>query len=51
MTARTCAIDTCHEDTADLVDHPHRPEQQTPLCGHHAEIARDELGAEVVEAL
>jgi hypothetical protein len=51
MTARTCAINTCHEETADLVEHPLRPEPETLLCAHHAQIARDELGAEVVEAL
>lgn len=49
--SRTCEIATCDESTADLVDHPGRGEPHTALCAHHAEIARDELGAEVVEAL
>jgi hypothetical protein len=51
MTRRRCAIRTCNEETADLVDHPGRPEEETALCAHHAEITRDELGAEVVEVL
>lgn len=49
--ARTCAIATCDKSTADLVNHPGRGEPHTALCAHHAEIARDELGAEVVDAL
>jgi hypothetical protein len=46
-----CALIECDERTAKLVDHPGRPEPHTALCEHHAEIARDELGAEVIESL
>jgi hypothetical protein len=47
----TCTLLECDERTAKLVDHPGRPEPHTALCAHHAEIARDELGAEVIESL
>lgn len=46
-----CTLIECDERTAKLVDHPGRPEPHTALCAHHAEIARDELGAEVFESV
>jgi hypothetical protein len=45
---RRCAVTSCRSEAKEVVAHPGRDEDVTPLCGHHAEIATRDAGAEVV---
>jgi hypothetical protein len=49
--ARTCALEMCHDSAVDLIDHPYRPESETALCAHHADIVRAEVDAEVIDGV
>lgn len=35
-----CALLSCAEPVEEAVDHPHRPEERTPMCSFHARRAR-----------
>ncbi|MFB6191952.1 MAG: hypothetical protein ABEI11_01375 [Haloarculaceae archaeon] len=47
-TARICAVETCDEPVAGVVDHPYRPEPETVLCASHIDVVDAELGGEVL---
>lgn len=47
-TARTCAVATCEEPVAGIVNHPYRSEPETALCASHVDVVDAELDGEVL---
>lgn len=42
-TASVCVLLDCHQSAEKLVAHSGRPEEETPLCEHHAATALEQV--------